>query len=48
MTQRIKIGIIGLGRMGKFYFDVMKKANDQWNIAYICDSSAEIRQYASA
>ena len=31
--SQIKIGIIGLGRMGRFYLDEMKKS-EKWTIAY--------------
>ena len=41
--SQIKIGIIGLGRMGRFYLDEMKKS-EKWNIAYICDVNPEVRK----
>ena len=43
--SQIKIGIIGLGRMGRFYLDEMKKS-EKWNIAYICDVNPEVRKEA--
>ncbi len=43
--SRIKIGVIGLGRMGKFYLEEMKKSG-KWNIAYICDVNPEVRKEA--
>lgn len=41
----IKIGLIGFGRMGGFYLEQMQKSGN-WEIAYICDTSAEAREYA--
>lgn len=38
MNTTIKIGIIGFGRMGRFYVDEMQKSG-RWNIAYICDTN---------
>ena len=45
VDTRIKIGIIGFGRMGRFYWEAMTKS-DRWNIAYICDTDPESRQLA--
>jgi myo-inositol 2-dehydrogenase/D-chiro-inositol 1-dehydrogenase len=39
---KIKVGIIGFGRMGKFYCEAMQKSGE-WNIAYICDIDPEAR-----
>ena len=36
MGNKIKVGIIGFGRMGGFYLEEMLK-NDKWEVAYICD-----------
>ena len=47
MENKIKVGIIGFGRMGEFYLNAMK-ASEEWDIAYICDTSAASRDYASA
>lgn len=45
MNKRIKVGLIGLGRMGKFYLEEMRKSG-RWEIAYICDTNAKTRQQA--
>ena len=45
VDTRIKVGIIGFGRMGRFYWEAMTKS-DRWNIAYICDTNPESRQLA--
>ena len=45
VDTRIKVGIIGFGRMGRFYWEAMTKS-DRWNIAYICDTDPESRQLA--
>lgn len=41
----IKIGLIGFGRMGGFYLEQLQKS-EKWKVAYICDTSAESREYA--
>lgn len=41
----IKAGLIGFGRMGEFYLEQMQKS-PKWEVAYICDTSAESREYA--
>ena len=41
----IKIGMIGFGRMGGFYLEQMQKSG-RWEVAYICDVSAESREEA--
>lgn len=41
----IKIGLIGFGRMGNFYLQVMQKSKN-WKVAYICDLSPESRELA--
>ena len=41
----IKVGLIGFGRMGGFYLEQMQKS-EKWEIAYICDTSEESREYA--
>ena len=43
--NKIRIGIIGLGRMGRFYLNEMKKSN-RWNILYICDIDPRSRELA--
>ena len=45
VDTRIKVGIIGFGRMGRFYWEAMTKSG-RWNIAYICDTDPESRQLA--
>ena len=45
VDTRIKVGIIGFGRMGRFYWEAMTKS-DRWNIAYICDTNPASRQLA--
>ena len=45
MGNKIKVGIIGFGRMGGFYLEEMLK-NDKWEVAYICDIDPEAREYA--
>ena len=45
VDTRIKVGIIGFGRMGRFYWEAMTKS-DRWNIAYICDTDPASRQLA--
>ena len=43
--NKIRIGIIGLGRMGRFYLNEMKKSN-RWDILYICDIDPRSRELA--
>lgn len=38
LGTKIKVGIIGFGRMGRFYWDAMRKSG-RWDIAYICDTN---------
>ena len=45
MSQRVKVGIIGFGRMGGFYLDEMLKS-DKWEVAYICDTDPGARDFA--
>ena len=44
LSTKIKVGIIGFGRMGRFYWDAMKSG--RWDIAYICDTKSIISQLA--
>lgn len=37
MSQKVKVGIIGLGRMGGFFLEEMRRS-DRWDIVYICDT----------
>lgn len=45
MNSKIKIGIIGFGRMGGFYLKEMQKSG-KWDVAYICDVNPEARKLA--
>lgn len=45
MNQKVKVGIIGFGRMGGFYLEEMRKS-DQWEVLYICDTDPEARDLA--
>jgi myo-inositol 2-dehydrogenase/D-chiro-inositol 1-dehydrogenase len=45
MNSLIKVGLIGFGRMGRFYFEEMQKSG-QWEIAYICDVNPKSRELA--
>ena len=43
---KLKIGVIGFGRMGQKYgVEILK--NPLWDLAYICDSSSEARKIAA-
>lgn len=42
---RIKIGLIGFGRMGRFYLEELQKSG-RYEVAYICDLSEASRQLA--
>ena len=42
---KIKVGIIGFGRMGGKYLDAFRK-NGHYEVAYICDVDAEARAFA--
>ena len=45
MNVAINVGIIGFGRMGRFYLQEMQKSG-RWNVTYICDISPESRELA--
>lgn len=45
MKTSIRVGIIGLGRMGRFYLEEMQKSG-RWNIVYICDTNVKSREAA--
>ena len=45
MSSRIKVGIIGFGRMGGFYLNEMQKSG-KWDVTYICDVSPLSRELA--
>ena len=44
-NNAIKVGLIGFGRMGKFYLNEMQKSG-QWDVAYICDTNKACRDAA--
>ncbi|MDD3036367.1 Gfo/Idh/MocA family oxidoreductase [Bacteroides sp.] len=44
-TTRIRVGLIGFGRMGGFYLQEMQKSG-RWDVAYICDVDPEARKLA--
>ncbi|MDE6503845.1 MAG: Gfo/Idh/MocA family oxidoreductase, partial [Muribaculaceae bacterium] len=44
--KRIKIGIIGFGRMGGMHLHALQQS-DLWDVAYICDVSETCRAEAS-
>ena len=43
--ERIKIGLIGFGRMGEKYLSQLR-ASGKWEVAYICDVSPGAQAYA--
>ncbi|WP_294591331.1 Gfo/Idh/MocA family oxidoreductase [uncultured Bacteroides sp.] len=43
--MKIKVGLIGFGRMGQFYLEEMQKSG-RWDIAYICDINPVSRELA--
>lgn len=43
--KKIKIGIIGLGRMGKKHLYELQK-NSMWEVKYVCDTSESRREHA--
>jgi len=45
MNNKIKVGLIGLGRMGRFYLREMQKSG-AWEISYICDTNPKSRELA--
>lgn len=45
MDSKVKVGIIGFGRMGRFYLEEMQKSG-RWDIAYICDTDPRSRKAA--
>jgi myo-inositol 2-dehydrogenase/D-chiro-inositol 1-dehydrogenase len=45
MDSKVKVGIIGFGRMGHFYLEEMQKSG-RWDIAYICDKNPKCRKSA--
>lgn len=45
--KRINVGLIGFGRMGGKYLKALK-ADEIWNVSYICDISEESRREAAS
>ncbi len=43
--MKIKVALIGFGRMGRFYFNEMQKSG-RWEVAYICDVQPKAREFA--
>ena len=43
--MKIKVGLIGFGRMGQMYLESMQKTN-RWDITYICDTDSASRELA--
>ncbi len=43
--MKIKVGLIGFGRLGQMYLESMQKTN-RWDIAYICDTDSASRELA--
>ena len=43
--MKIKVGLIGFGRMGQMYWEEMQKSG-RWDIAYICDTDPASRELA--
>lgn len=46
MAEKIRVGIIGFGRMGEFYLNAMKD-DEEWEVTHICDVSRASRDYAA-
>jgi predicted dehydrogenase len=46
MSQKLRVGIIGFGRMGRGFVSVMQQS-DRWDIACICDVHAATRELAA-
>ena len=44
-NDTIKVGLIGFGRMGRFYLNEMQKSG-QWDVVYICDTNQRCRDLA--
>jgi Predicted dehydrogenases and related proteins len=45
MKNKIKVGLIGLGRMGRLYLQEMLKSG-RWEVVYICDTNPDSRELA--
>jgi len=46
MTHRLRVGIVGYGRMGRGFVAAMQQS-DAWEIAAICDTSERARELAA-
>jgi myo-inositol 2-dehydrogenase/D-chiro-inositol 1-dehydrogenase len=46
MSRRIRVGVIGFGRMGRGFVSVMQH-DERWEIVSICDTHAATRQLAT-
>ncbi len=46
MNKRIRIGVIGFGRMGRGFVSVMQQS-DRWEVAVICDCNPAARELAA-
>ena len=46
MRQKIKVGVIGFGRMGRGFVSVMQQ-DDRWEIVSICDTQSSARDLAA-
>jgi predicted dehydrogenase len=45
MNRKIKVGVIGFGRMGRGFVSVLQQ-DERWNIVSICDVNADARELA--
>ncbi len=45
--MKIKVGLIGFGRMGRFYLEEMQKSG-RWDVSYICDANPDSRALAKS
>jgi predicted dehydrogenase len=46
MSRKLRVGIIGFGRMGRGFVSVMQQS-DRWEIVSICDADAQTRELAA-
>jgi Predicted dehydrogenases and related proteins len=44
-STKVNVGIVGLGRMGRFYLSAMQKSK-KWNVVAICDVHPQAREIA--
>lgn len=47
MERKIKVAIVGFGRMGEFYLEDLLECG-HWDVKYICDCSESARMFAKA